>query len=154
MRYFRLLLGATRGSYLTERGQWMNLIRCQTGLNRLSSLRLVLCNLILRSPLQPWKAMRLARSVWVLSWDLRLAFTFGSGVTSACFQTDGNFCSLYDELRMSAIGWYSSSAYSFKNQLDGPSGPGALCLFRCNKFPWTRSGVASRNTGLSSNGSG
>ena len=42
-------------------------------------------------------------------------FTFGSGVTSACFQTDGNFCSLYDELRMSALGWYSSSAYSFKN---------------------------------------
>ena len=42
-------------------------------------------------------------------------FTFGSGVTSACFQTDGNFCSLYDELRMSVIGWYSSSAYSFKN---------------------------------------
>ena len=30
-----------------------------------------LCNRILRSPVQPWKAMRLARSVWVLSWDLR-----------------------------------------------------------------------------------
>ena len=30
-------------------------------------------------------------------------FTFGSGVTSACFQTDGNFCSLYDELRMSVL---------------------------------------------------
>ena len=60
---FRLLFGATHGSYLTERGQWMSLMRCQTGLNRLSSLRLVLCNLILRSPLRLWKAMRLARSV-------------------------------------------------------------------------------------------
>jgi len=39
-------------------------------------------------------------------------FTFGSGVTSAYFHTDGNFCSLYDELRMSAIGWYSSSYFS------------------------------------------
>ena len=43
-------------------------------------------------------------------------------MTSACFQTDGNFCSLYDELRMLAIGWHSSSAYSFKHQLDRPSG--------------------------------
>ena len=47
---------------------------------------------------------------------------------------------------MSAIGWYRSSACSFKQQLDRPSGPGALCLFRCDKFPLTRSGETSRNT--------
>ena len=77
MRCFHLLLGATRGSYLTERGQWMSLIRYQTVLNRLSSPRLVLRNLILLSPLRPWKAMRLARSVCVLSWDLRLVLLSG-----------------------------------------------------------------------------
>ena len=48
----------------------------------------------------------------------------GSGVTSACFQADGNFCSLYDEFRTSAMCWSNSSAYSVKNQLDRPSGPG------------------------------
>ena len=134
MRYFRLLLGATRGSYLIGREQWKNLIRCQTGLNRLSSLRLVLRSLILRSPLQSWKAMRVSEIGLSCFFGSTTCFTFGNGVTSACFQTDGNFCSLYDELRMSAIGWSSSSAYSFKNQLDRPSGPGALCLFRCTKF--------------------
>ena len=52
---------------------------------------------------------------------------------------------------MSAIGWYRSSACSFKQQLDRPSGPGALCLFRCDKFPLTRSGETSRNTHNGSN---
>ena len=48
---------------------------------------------------------------------------------SACFQTEGNFCSLYEEFRMSVTGSATSSAYSFITQFDRPSGPGACaCL--------------------------
>ena len=37
---------------------------------------------------------------------------------------------------MSAIGWYSSSAYSFKNQLDRPSGPSGATNFHRIALGW------------------
>ena len=60
--------------------------------------------------------------------------TFGRGVTSASFQTEGSFCSLYEAFRMSLTGCTKSTAYSFDTQFDSPSGPGALNLLRCCKL--------------------
>ena len=61
-------------------------------------------------------------------------FTLGRGAMSALFQTEGSLFSWYEALRIFVTGSYSRSAYSLRHQLAKPSGPAALCLFRCIKF--------------------
>ena len=76
------------------------------------------------------------------------SLTFGRGVTSASFQTEGNFCSLYKVFEVSHTGWARTSTYSFDTQFKRPSGPGAFCLLRCFKLLYTRWTDTSRKSGF------
>ena len=71
--------------------------------------------------------------------------TFGRGLRSASFHTEGNFCSLYEAFRMPLTGCTKNSAYSFSTQFESPSGPGALNLFnqtKCFSYDlWMKAGA-------------